>query len=234
MDGGELRAELLASGAFLLTATLLAVVGGLQGGAPPAVVAAYVVALAATSTVRFDVGASFTVPTQVLFLPLLVLAPPGVVPLLVAAALVLAQVPGVLRGGARASRMLSAPANAWFAVGAAAVVLVGGGVEDDETLAEALARELHEETGLAIRGFSLFGTFSDPGRIVAYADGNVYQPVTLVYRVEPEDVTVLRPSEESVELRFFGRDELPPPELAPTHVPILERYLDGGEPPFLE
>ena len=130
MDGGELRAELLAGGAFLLTATLLAVVGGLQGGAPPAVVAAYVVALAATSTVRFDVGASFTVPTQVLFLPLLVLAPPGLVPLLVAAALVLAQVPGVLRGGARASRMLSAPANAWFAVGAAAVVLAGGGIDD--------------------------------------------------------------------------------------------------------
>lgn len=44
----------------------------------------------------------------------------------------------------------------------------------------------------------------------------------------------LRTSEESVELRFFAREELPPPELAPTHVPILERYLSGEPPPFLD
>jgi putative nucleotidyltransferase with HDIG domain len=146
MAPGELRAELLASGAFLVAASLLALLGGLEGGARPAVVVAYVLALAATSLVRFDVGASFTVPTQVVFLPLLVIAPPGLVPLLVAAALVLAQLPGVLHGGAPASRMLSAPANAWFAVGAAAVVLAGGGVDDpfDEPhlLAAAVAAQL--------------------------------------------------------------------------------------------
>jgi HD-GYP domain-containing protein (c-di-GMP phosphodiesterase class II) len=130
MGRAELRAELLASGGFLAAATLLAVLGGVHGGAGPVVVVAYVLALAVTSRVKFDLGASFTVPTQVVFLPLLVLAPAGLAPLLVAAALVLAQLPDVLAGRAPASRMLSAPANAWFAIGAAAVVLAAGGIDD--------------------------------------------------------------------------------------------------------
>jgi putative nucleotidyltransferase with HDIG domain len=46
---------------------------------------------------------------------------PGLVPLLVAGALVLAQLPDLVRGRVPASRVLSAPANAWFAIGPAAV-----------------------------------------------------------------------------------------------------------------
>jgi HD-GYP domain-containing protein (c-di-GMP phosphodiesterase class II) len=146
MDRAELRAELLVGGAFLVCASLLALLGGVHGGAAPAIVIAYVLGLAAASVVRFDTGASFTVPTQVVFLPLLVIAPPGLVPLLVAGALLLAQVPGVVQGSAPASRMLSVPANAWFAVGAAAVVLAAGGIgnpfDEPWLLAAAVAAQL--------------------------------------------------------------------------------------------
>ena len=130
MDVAERRAELLASGGFLAAALLLVRVGGTDHGAAPGIVAAYVLSLAVASRVRFDAGASFTVPTQVVFLPLLVLAPPALVPLLVAAALVLAQLPEIVLGRTPASRLLSAPANAWFSVGAAAVVLAFGGVDE--------------------------------------------------------------------------------------------------------
>jgi 8-oxo-dGTP pyrophosphatase MutT (NUDIX family) len=51
--------------------------------------------------------------------------------------------------------------------------LIAGGVEDTETLAEALRREVLEETGLIVVGHDLFGTFSDPTRIIRYPDGNV-------------------------------------------------------------
>jgi putative nucleotidyltransferase with HDIG domain len=121
----ELRAELLMGLAFLAAAALLASAGGAAHGTGSApVVLAYVVSLAAASRVQFDIGAGFTVPTQVVFLPLLFLARPGLVPLLVAGALVLAQVPDLVRGRIPASRVLSAPANAWFAIGPAAVFVI--------------------------------------------------------------------------------------------------------------
>ena len=49
--------------------------------------------------------------------------------------------------------------------------LIAGHVNDDENLEEALRREIHEETGLAVAAYDLFGTFTDPSRIVAYSDG---------------------------------------------------------------
>jgi ADP-ribose pyrophosphatase YjhB (NUDIX family) len=93
---------------------------------------------------------------------------------------------------------------------------------------------VREETGLEVEAYELFGTFSDPGRVSAYADGNVYQLVTVVYSVRVAAASSPRVSPESVELRFFARDELPPARLAATHEPIIERYLGGEVPPFLD
>ena len=112
--------------------------------------------------------------------------------------------------------------------------LVAGALEDDETLEEALRREIREETGLEVAGRSFFGTFSDPSRIVRYPDGKIYQLVTLVYRVRIADVSVISISAESLELRFFDPSELPLEELVAVHRPIVERYLSGKAPPFLE
>jgi 8-oxo-dGTP pyrophosphatase MutT (NUDIX family) len=112
--------------------------------------------------------------------------------------------------------------------------LIGGGVNDDETLVDALRREVEEESGLRIGSYALFGTFSDPSRVVEYADGNIFQPVTLVYAVAVEDLSSLRPSPESIDLRFFRHEDLPLEELVPTHQPIIERYLSGAIPPFLD
>jgi len=53
-------------------------------------------------------------------------------------------------------------------------------------------------------------------------------------RVNVSDLSALRLSPESVELRFFARDELPLNQLAAIHRPILERYLNDELPPFLE
>ena len=112
--------------------------------------------------------------------------------------------------------------------------LIGGKLENDETFVEALRREVHEETGLNITEYQFFGTFSDPGRVVAYPDGNILQLASLAYRVRVSDPTKMRLSPESTDMRFFDRGELPPRDLAAVHRPIMRRYLGDKPPPFFD
>jgi 8-oxo-dGTP pyrophosphatase MutT (NUDIX family) len=112
--------------------------------------------------------------------------------------------------------------------------LIAGRVDDDETLIDALRREVHEETGLTVSGYELFGTFSDPTRIVSYPDGNVYRVASFVYLVEVEAFESMRASSESEELRFFPTADVLDLHLAETQRHILERFVAGGPIPHLE
>jgi HD-GYP domain-containing protein (c-di-GMP phosphodiesterase class II) len=77
---------------------------------------------AAAGVVRFEVGPGWMVPTQVVFIPMLLLLPPWVVPLAVALGTTLSDVPGVLQRRIHPDRLLIAPASAWYAVGPAFVI----------------------------------------------------------------------------------------------------------------
>jgi 8-oxo-dGTP pyrophosphatase MutT (NUDIX family) len=112
--------------------------------------------------------------------------------------------------------------------------LIAGRVEDDESLGDALRREVHEETGLTVVAYELFGTFTDPTRVIAYADGNVYRVASFAYLVEVESFDELRVSDESEELRFFPKDELLALDVPATQRPVFERYVSGDAPPHLE
>ena len=121
----ERRAELATGGGFLVAASVLAL--AFQGPLTTSgeVVAIYVVSLAVASRVRFDFGSSFTVPTQIVLVPMLLALPSQYVPLLAALAMALGSVPDVLRGTIRPARLLLCLGNSWFAVGPAAVLAVG-------------------------------------------------------------------------------------------------------------
>lgn len=112
--------------------------------------------------------------------------------------------------------------------------LIAGAVEDDESLTDALRREVAEETGLVVVDCSLFGTFSDPSRIVQYPDGNTFEFITIAYLVEVRGWDGLRVSSESESLQLFPLAEVSALDLAATHRPIVERYLCGDPPPFLD
>jgi 8-oxo-dGTP pyrophosphatase MutT (NUDIX family) len=112
--------------------------------------------------------------------------------------------------------------------------LIAGQVDDTETLTDALRREVHEETGLTVSSYELFGTFSDPTRIVSYPDGNVFRVASFVYLVEVASFEGLRASSESEELRFFPMAEVLALDLAATQRHILERFVAGGPRPHLE
>jgi 8-oxo-dGTP pyrophosphatase MutT (NUDIX family) len=111
---------------------------------------------------------------------------------------------------------------------------VGGAVEVDESLEDALRRETLEETGLVVTGEELFAVLPGPSRIVRYPDGNVVRLMTFVYRAEVEDFGTLQRSDESEELRFFRPEELEELDVIETSRPVLDAYLDPPPGLFVE
>jgi putative nucleotidyltransferase with HDIG domain len=126
---GERPSNREALGEFGAAAGLIAAAAALWAIEPPGTVAVLpaivcLVVLAVSMKVRFETPLGFTVATQMAFVPLLFALPPAVVPVAVAAAFVLAQLPAVVRGTARASRLPVQVSNAWFAIGPAAVFAI--------------------------------------------------------------------------------------------------------------
>jgi ADP-ribose pyrophosphatase YjhB (NUDIX family) len=104
----------------------------------------------------------------------------------------------------------------------------GGGLDEDESVEQGIAREVLEETGLEVVSTGLFGVFSDPSRIIEYGDGNVYRLVTIAFvvSVAPGEPRI---SDESLELRFVPFARVRELEIGAAHVPLVEAFL-GGQP----
>ena len=120
----EYRAELIVGLPFVLAATALALLGdsGRTLAAGPAIV--LVLAYGALSRVRFHAGAGHTVPTQLVFVPMLFTLPTQLVPLLVLAAMIAGNLPDYARGALHPGRALMLPGDAWHAVGPALVLVL--------------------------------------------------------------------------------------------------------------
>lgn len=105
--------------------------------------------------------------------------------------------------------------------------LVGGGVKNYETEAQAIAREVYEELGLRIpkERFQKLAVYGEPGRIAAYRDGSVWRMVIVVFGLELEEEPYLSISAESRELRFFSKEEIKNIEIVITHSDILEDWF---------
>ncbi|MDQ3381013.1 MAG: NUDIX domain-containing protein [Actinomycetota bacterium] len=110
------------------------------------------------------------------------------------------------------------------------LAFTGGTLEDGESVEDALARELFEETGLEVSSATFLGVFSDPTRIVAYRDGAVHRTLSLAFVVVPRPGTKPRISEESLELLVVSTDRLRELPFWPAHRPIRDAYLafDGN------
>jgi 8-oxo-dGTP pyrophosphatase MutT (NUDIX family) len=83
----------------------------------------------------------------------------------------------------------------------------GGTVEPDESPAEAVVREVREETGLAVRPVRLLGVFGGPAFVVRYPNGDESQYVMSVFECAVEGGTPEPDHDETVELRWVGAAE---------------------------
>ncbi len=79
-------------------------------------IALFVVAYLLAKRIQFAVGAAYTIPTQLVFVPMLFLLPTPIVPLVVIAASVLTVVPEVLAGKKHFDRFLIGPTDAAYAI----------------------------------------------------------------------------------------------------------------------
>jgi ADP-ribose pyrophosphatase YjhB (NUDIX family) len=80
-------------------------------------------------------------------------------------------------------------------------------MEPGESVTEACAREVWEETGLHVRVERLIAVYSDPHKLLEYPDGNRYQLVVLHFVAEPigGDVNI---GEETIEIGYFSRTDI--------------------------
>lgn len=110
--------------------------------------------------------------------------------------------------------------------------LLGGRVERDQSVEDALRQEVLEESGLSIAAFSLFGVFSDPSMIAQYDLPNetvIARVISLAFRVQVVDFCALQISAESTDLRFFTHDELRTLEIIPTVRHVVDHYLEDRD-----
>ena len=105
--------------------------------------------------------------------------------------------------------------------------LVGGGVKKGEYQDQAMVREIYEELGMRIKKEDLtkLKVYGEPGRIAAYQDGSIWRMVIVAYGLQLKDKPELRISEESLQLRFFGKEELKDIEIVVTHEDIVQDWF---------
>jgi HD-GYP domain-containing protein (c-di-GMP phosphodiesterase class II) len=124
LSARERLVEIGAGGSFLATAVALWLLEGTANRLDWGALIVAVLSLAAVSRVEFEVGSTYTMPLQLVLVPMLFLVPPAALPLCVAAALVLGKTPEALVGRRPSGRVLMKIADSWFAVGPALVFLI--------------------------------------------------------------------------------------------------------------
>ena len=110
--------------------------------------------------------------------------------------------------------------------------LPSGGVEAGESVEEACIREVWEETGLTVRVKRFTGVYSDPNKLVVYADGHKAQIVALNFEAEiVEGEPQL--SNETCDFAWFTYDETTKLDMLLNHRERIFDALQGQEAAYI-
>ena len=85
-----------------------------------------------------------------------------------------------------------------------------GAIDPGETPAEAVVREVREETGLQVRPARVAGVFGGSGFRVQYENGDRAEYTVIVFECEVIGGTLTPIDGEAVDLRYFAPDDAPP------------------------
>ncbi|CAJ62943.1 MULTISPECIES: NUDIX domain-containing protein [Frankia] len=111
--------------------------------------------------------------------------------------------------------------------------LPGGQMEVGESLPEAAAREVGEETGLTVEIIGILGTYTDPRHVIAYDDGEVRQQFAVCFEARVTGGTLLADGSEAKEARFVAVEELDTLNLHPSMRLRVDHFFARQSTPYL-
>ena len=102
--------------------------------------------------------------------------------------------------------------------------LPGGAIEKGESVERAAIREVLEETGVQVKITALLGIYSN--YFDTYPNGDKAQTITTMFIFETIEGSISIHNAETLDLRFFSRDNLP--EIAnQQHEDAIRDYFTG-------
>jgi 8-oxo-dGTP diphosphatase len=88
--------------------------------------------------------------------------------------------------------------------------LPGGGMDPGEGIAEAVVREVREETGLEVEPLRVIGVYSDPDFLhITYPNGDQVHYVSTTFECRVVGGRLRADGEESLDVAYFASDTLP-------------------------
>ncbi|MFF7638628.1 NUDIX hydrolase [Kitasatospora sp. NPDC008050] len=107
--------------------------------------------------------------------------------------------------------------------------LPGGKMELGESLAGCGIRETFEETGIHVEITGIVGTYTNPGHVFAYDDGEVRQEFSICLLARPTSGE-LRVSDESFEVAWFKPDDVDDLAMVPSIRKRIDDWRSGRGP----
>jgi ADP-ribose pyrophosphatase YjhB (NUDIX family) len=110
--------------------------------------------------------------------------------------------------------------------------LPGGGMDIGESIAQAVTREVKEETGLDVEVTGIVGIYTDPGHVMAYDDGEVRQQCSVCFTTRLLGGTVTTSSETN-EVRFVAPESLDTLRIHPSMRRRISHYMEHRPEPYV-
>jgi 8-oxo-dGTP pyrophosphatase MutT (NUDIX family) len=110
--------------------------------------------------------------------------------------------------------------------------LPGGAIDPNELPADAAVRECWEETGLLVEPTCLIGVFGGPEFLIKYPNGDVTYYTTIAFEARRLAGEERPDGSETLDLRYFSRDEINWKHVDPVSRVILQRAFLRMDKPY--
>lgn len=107
--------------------------------------------------------------------------------------------------------------------------LPGGGHELGESIADSVVREVKEETGYDVEVTRITGTYTNPGHVMAYEDGEVRQQFSIAFAARLLGGEA-RTSSESRSVEWVRPEDVDGLDMHPSMRMRMQHALAGGNP----